>query len=187
MFRVLFASGFAMGLVLYVPFVFIVPMAEQAGVTPIRAAALISVIGLASTAARVLFGLVAGRVGVVTAYKATTVTIWASFLIWLPSRSYWALLVFALVFGAGYGGSIALMPAMLGHYYGVESLGTVAGTMFSSASVGALLGAPLAGLIIEASGGYLVPAVVTLAIATVGTIGQVLLPGTHPANGRPAP
>ena len=92
----------------------------------------VSVIGFASTAARVLFGLVAGRVGVVLAYKATTVTIWASFLIWLPSRSYWVLLVFALVFGAGYGGNIALMPAMLGHYYGVDSLGTVTGVMFTT-------------------------------------------------------
>ena len=35
-FRVLYASGFAIGLVLYVPFVFIAPMAEQSGVTPIR-------------------------------------------------------------------------------------------------------------------------------------------------------
>jgi MFS family permease len=185
MFRVLYASGFAMGLVLYVPFVFVAPMAEQGGVTPLRAAALISVIGFASTAARVLFGLVAGRVGVVVAYKATTVTVWASFLIWLPSRSYWVLLVFALVFGAGYGGNIALMPAMLGHYYGVDSLGTVTGVMFTSASIGALLGAPLTGLLIGASGGYLLPTVATFVVATVGTVGQVLLPATHRSSTSP--
>jgi MFS family permease len=179
MFRLLYACGLMNGLVLYVPFVFIAPMAEQNGVTPIRAAALISVIGLSSTAARVVFGLIAGRVGVVAAYKATTVTTWAAFLIWVPSRSYWVLLVFALVFGAGYGGNIALMPAMLGHYYGVDSLGTVTGVMFTSASVGALLGAPLTGLLIGASGGYLLPAVVALAIATLGTAGQLFLPGAH--------
>lgn len=179
MFRLLYVCGLMGGLVLYVPFVFIAPMAEQNGVTPIRAAALISVIGFSSTAARVAFGLVAGRVGVVAAYKATAVTTWVAFLIWVPSRSYWVLLVFALVFGAGYGGSIALMPAMLGHYYGIDSLGTVTGVMFTSASVGALLGAPLTGLLIGASGGYLLPAAVLLAIATLGTVGQVLLPGAH--------
>jgi MFS family permease len=179
MFRLLYVCGFAGGLVLYVPFVFVAPMAEQSGVAPIRAAALISVIGFSSTAARVVFGLVAGRVGVVAAYKATTVTTWAAFLIWVPSRSYWVLLVFALVFGAGYGGGIALMPAMLGHYYGVDSLGTVTGVMFTSASVGALLGAPLAGLLIGASGGYLLPTVVAFAIATLGTVGQMSLPRTH--------
>jgi MFS family permease len=182
MFRTLYVSGFLMGLVLYVPFVFVVPMAELNGVTSIRAAALISIIGFASTAARVLFGLVAGRVGVVAAYKATTLTTWAGFLIWLPSRSYWVLLVFALVFGAGYGGGIALMPAMLGHYYGVDSLGTVTGVMFTSASMGALLGAPLAGLLIEASGGYLLPVVVTFVIATLGAAGQVFLPKVHPSQ-----
>ena len=183
-FRVLYASGFAIGLVLYVPFVFIAPMAEQYGVTPLRAAALISVIGFASTAARVLFGFLAGRIGVVAAYKATTITTWASFLIWLPSRSFWALLVFALVFGAGYGGSIALMPAILGHYYGVQSLGTVTGAMFTSASAGALIGAPLAGFIIGASDGYLLATVVAFAIATLGTVGQVFLPRVHPATQR---
>jgi MFS family permease len=179
MFRLLYLSGLAGGLVLYVPFVFVAPMAEQGGVTPIRAAALISVIGFSSTAARVVFGLVAGRVGVVAAYKATMVTTWAAFLVWVPSRSYWVLLVFALLFGAGYGGNIALMPAMLGHYYGVDSLGAVTGVLVTSASVGALLGAPLAGLLIGASGGYLLPTVVVFAIATLATIGPLFLPGTH--------
>jgi MFS family permease len=178
MFRLLYGSGFAIGLVLYVPFVFVAPMAEQAGATPVQAAALISVIGFASTAARVLFGLVAGRVGVVAAYKATIITISAAFLIWVPSRSYWVLLVFALVFGTGYGGNIALMPAMLGHYYGAESLGTVTGIVFTSASVGSLLGPPLAGLLLGVSGGYLLPAVVTAAVAALGAAGQVFLPPT---------
>ncbi|GAA3392749.1 MFS transporter [Cryptosporangium minutisporangium] len=182
MFRLLYASGFAMGLVLYVPFVFVAPMAVQSGATAIRAAALISVIGFASTAARILFGLVAGRCGVVTAYKATIVAIWASFLILIPARSFPGLLAFALLFGAGYGGNIALMPAMLGHYYGVNSLGTVTGAMLTSAGVGALLGAPLFGLIVGASGGYLLPTAVTFAIVTIGSIGQVLLPRRHPAS-----
>jgi MFS family permease len=182
MFRLLYVSGFAMGLVLYVPFVFIAPMAQDGGVTPIRAAALISVIGFASTAARTLFGLVAGRVGVVAAYKATVVTTWAAYLIWVPSRSFGVLLVFAVVFGAGYGGGIALLPAVLGHYYGIDSLGTVTGAMFTSASVGALLGAPLAGLLAGVSGGYALPVAVTLAVATLGTAGQVFLPATHRAG-----
>jgi MFS family permease len=156
-------------------------MAQSSGATSIRAAALISVIGFASTGARVLFGFVAGRIGVVAAYKATTITTWAAFLVWLPSRSYWVLLVFALVFGAGYGGTIALTPALLGHYYGMGSLGLVTGTMFTSVSLGSLFGAPLAGLLIGASGGYLIPAIVTFAVATLGTVGQVLLPHAHPS------
>jgi MFS family permease len=182
-FRLLYCSGFAIGLVLYVPFVFIAPMAERTGATSIQAAALISVIGLASTAARVLFGLVAGRIGVVAAYKATTITIWAAFLIWVPSRSFGVLLAFALIFGAGYGGNIALMPALLGHYYGIDSLGTVTGVMFTSASIGSLFGAPLAGMLLGVTGDYLLPAAVAAAIATLGAAAQVFLPRTQ----RPRP
>jgi hypothetical protein len=54
--------------------------------------------------------------------------------------------------------------------------------LFTSASVGALLGAPLIGLIVGASGGYLLPALVTLAIATLGSVGQVFLPSRIPSQ-----
>jgi MFS family permease len=185
-FRVLWLSGFAMGLVMFVPFVFLAPMAEHGGVTPARAAVLISVIGFASTGARVLFGLLAARVGVVFAYKATTVTIWSSFLVWLPSRSFTTLVIFALAFGAGYGGTIALSPSLLSHYYGTDSLGTVSGANFTSASIGALFGAPLAGLLIGPDDRYLLAAIAAFVVACLGTIGQVLLPTDHPTS-HPAP
>jgi len=50
--------------------------------------------------------------------------------------------------------------------------------VFTSASVGSLLGPPLAGLLLGVSGGYLLPAVVTAAVAALGAVGQVFLPPT---------
>jgi MFS family permease len=180
-FRVLYLSNFAVGLALFVPFVFLVPMAEHAGIAPLRATALVSVVGLASTVSRPGFGLLASRLGVALAYKLATATTWLSFLIWLvPVRSYAMLLAFALIFGTGYGGGIALSPALLGRYYGVENLGTAAGALYTSASVGSLFGAPLAGLLIGTGGRYPLMSVAVLAVASLGTVWLLRLPETHP-------
>ena len=174
-FQVLYVSGFLSGLALFVPIVFLSPMAQHIGISPARAAALVGAIGIASTGSRILFGLIADRVGVLFAYKATTVTMWLGFLIWLPARSFGSLLVVALVFGAGYGGIIALGPALLGTYFGVEGLGAASGTMQTGPSVGALLGPPLAGLLAGAGDRYGLAVAAAFVLATLGTIGPLFL------------
>jgi MFS family permease len=60
----------------------------------------------------------------------------------------------ALALGAGYGGINALAPAVLANFFGRERLGAAMGALYTSGSVGALLGAPLAGLIIGGAGRY---------------------------------
>jgi MFS family permease len=182
-FRVLYVSGFLSGLALYVPIVFLAPMAQHFGISPGRAAVLVSAIGVASTGSRVLFGLMAERIGVLFAYKAAVLTMWLGFLAWLPSRSFGGLLVVAVTFGSGYGGTIALIPALLGAYFGVKSMGTASGTMQTSASIGSLLGPPLAGLLLGSTERYGLTVAVALAVVTAGTLGPLLLrdPGrTHP-------
>jgi predicted MFS family arabinose efflux permease len=174
-FQILYVSGFLQGLALFVPIVFLAPMAQHIGFSPARAAALVGAIGIASTLSRVLFGVIADRVGVLFAYKAATFTLWLGFLVWLPSRSFGGLLVVAVVFGAGYGGIIALMPALLGTYFGVDSLGTASGTMQTSASVGSLLGPPLAGLLLGPTDRYGLTIVVVFVMSTLGTFGQLSL------------
>jgi len=174
-FRVLYVSGFLQGLALFVPIVFLAPMAQHYGISAARAAALVGAIGIASTGARVLFGLIADRIGVLFAYKAATATMWLGFLVWLPSRSFGSLLAMAVVFGAGYGGIIALMPALLGTYFGVENLGSASGTMQTSASVGSLLGPPLAGLLIGSTDRYGLTLVVAFVVCSLGTFGQLTL------------
>jgi MFS family permease len=174
-FQILYVSGFLQGLALFVPIVFLAPMAQHVGISPARAAGLVGAVGIASTGSRVLFGLIADRIGVLFAYKAATLTMWLGFLVWLPSRSFGGLLVVAVVFGAGYGGIIALMPALLGTYFGVDSLGTASGTMQTSASVGSLLGPPLAGLLLGPTDRYGLTIAVVFAMSTLGTFGQLLL------------
>ena len=66
-----------------------------------------------------------------------------------PTR---VLVVFALVLGVGYGGYVALSPAVLAHFYGTQRLGSVLGALYTSGGVGVLMGPPVAGFIIGHSG-----------------------------------
>ena len=181
----LYVSGFLQGLALFVPIVFLAPMAQHYGMSAARAAALVGAIGIASTGARVVFGLIADRIGVLFAYKAATSTMWLGFLVWLPSRSFGGLLAMAVVFGAGYGGIIALMPALLGTYFGVENLGSASGTMQTSASVGSLLGPPLAGLLIGSTDRYGLALVVAFVVCSLGTLASSRCASARPCRGRP--
>jgi hypothetical protein len=69
----------------------------------------------------------------------------------------------------------------------VENLGTASGALYTSASVGSLLGAPLAGLIIGAGGRYLLMSVAVLAVPSLRTFGQLRLPEAHPFEELVAP
>ncbi len=153
-FQLLYANGLTFGLALFVPFVFLVPFAQHIGISGVQAAGLLGAVGAASALARLLFGGVGDWLGVLRAYKLAAVLFAVSFAIWLAADSYAALIAVALALGAGYGGINALAPAVLANFFGRERLGAAMGALYTSGSVGALLGAPLAGLIIGGAGRY---------------------------------
>ena len=70
------------------------------------------------------------------------------------SSSAWSLVVFALVFGAFYGGFVAIAPSLAADYFGGRALGSVLGALYSGVAFGALLGAPAAGYAYDFFGSY---------------------------------
>ena len=77
----------------------------------------------------------------------------ASHFVWLGAGDrYWQLVVYAAVLGLGYGGFIALSPAVAAQRFGLTGLGGVLGTLYTAAAVGSLGGPPLAGVLIDGPG-----------------------------------
>lgn len=153
-FRFLYLSALLMSLALFVPFVFLVPFAEDRGVSEVAAASLVGVIGGASIVGRLGIGMVADRVGHLFAYRACFFAMGASFAIWLAADAYPLLVVFAAAMGIGYGGFIALSPAVIAGLFGTAGLGGLIGLSYTGAGLGGLIGPPLAGLIIDSTGSY---------------------------------
>jgi len=139
---------------LFVPFVYLPTAAVANGVSSVAAAALIGVIGVASVVGRLAIGALADRVGRVRTFQASFAVLAASFLIWLVGGSWPWLSAFAVVLGTGYGGWIALQPTVLAQLFGTRGLGGLVGLVYTAAGVGALIGPPLAGVLVDVTGGY---------------------------------
>ena len=65
--------------------------------------------------------------------------------------------------GVGYGGFVALAPAVVAERFGVERLGALLGVLYTSAGLGSAVGPPAAGAVIDA-GGYAPAIAASLAI-----------------------
>ena len=154
-FRRVQLSAFFLGLALFVPFVFVGQYAKDEGIGSVQAAVLVGVLGGASVLSRVGFGTLDRRFGSFRLYRTCYVIHGASFVIWLVAGGSYALLVlFVLVLGVGYGGFVALGPIVISDRMGVAGLGSILGLLYTAPGLGALLGAPMAGWLIDRSGEY---------------------------------
>jgi MFS family permease len=108
-----------------------------------------------------------------------------SYLLWLAAPGYLLLAAFAMALGLGYGGWVALTPSVMAELFGAGGLGGSVGALYTSAGVGALLGPPFAGFVVDVTGGYR-PAILTaIGLAAASMLLAALLPrrGPSPAHG----
>ena len=169
-FGLLYAIGLLSGFALFLALVHIVPYAVRLGAAPVAAAGLLSVVGASSVAGRLALAGAAERLGAVPALRLSLAVLLVSYVVWLLAPGYPALAGFALALGLGYGGWVALSPSVMAGLFGPEGLGGSVGALYTSAGVGALLGPPFAGFVVDLTGGYR-PAIVT----AVGLAGAAML------------
>lgn len=170
-FRQIHVSALALGLSLFVPFVFVGQYAKDNGVGSVQAAVLVGVLGGASVLSRIGFGSLVRRFGSLRLYRACFVIHASSFLVWLVAgESYALLVVFVLVLGVGYGGFVALGPVVIADRLGVAGLGSILGLLYTAPGVGSLFGPPLAGWMIDRTGTYRWSILGCLACATVAVV-----------------
>lgn len=149
-FAVLYLSSILVSMALFVPFVFIKGYAEDRGIDAGLAATLVGIIGGASIAGRLGLGALGSRLGPVRLMQVSFGVMAASFVLWLGAgASFPALVAYAVVMGVGYGGFIALSPAVTAVLFGTEDLGATLGALYTAAGVGGLVGPPLAGEVID--------------------------------------
>ena len=172
-FRILYASVLLQGFGLFTFFVHLVPYAESRGAGRYAAAALLGVVGVFSTLGRLGLGPIADRFGRLRTFQLAIFAMAASYLIWLAQPGYTGLAVFAAIMGAAYGGWVAISPSVLAELFGTEGLGGTAGALYTAAGIGALLGPPLAGAVVDATGSYR-PAIAGAMVLEVASLAVIL-------------
>lgn len=188
-YRWLYLSSILVSLALFVPFVYLPSYAEGRGIDPVPAAGLIGAIGLASVVGRLALGAIAGAGGLLRIFQACFAMVGASFALWLVAgSSYVALLGFTLVLGVGYGGFVALAPAVVAARFGVANLGALLGVLYTGPGIGSAIGPPAAGAIIDAVGyGPAVGASLAVGLASFLTMLPVSLQRDGALTGRGRP
>ncbi|MFT4595900.1 MAG: MFS family permease [Paracrocinitomix sp.] len=179
-FKSMYLAGFLMTLALFVPFVFLLPYAEEQGISTSAAAALLSILGIGSMAGRLVLGMFVNRVGLMRLYQISFGILGGSFAIWLfGGDSYLALAVFAFVLGTSYGGYVALSPAAAAELFGLAGLGTVLGALYTAGGAGGLIGPTVAGWLIDSTGSYQ-PAIIFALV--IGLLSSLVLRGAIAAS-----
>jgi MFS family permease len=160
---------------LFIPFVHMVPYSNDLGLPNSTGVLLFSLIGVGSTVGRLLLGGFADRFG----RRQSLTTMYASMAVmfawWLVAASVWELVVFTFLFGACYGGFVALLPAVTADYFSGPCMSSIIGTLYTSVAVGNLFGPTLAGFIFDLQHSYSVPIIVSIFAAIFAAISAALL------------
>jgi MFS family permease len=72
---------------------------------------------------------------------------------------FWALAVFAFIYGVFYGGWVALLPALVMDYFGGRNVSGLIGILYTSVAFGTLIGPSAAGFAFDLSHSYTLPIV----------------------------
>ncbi len=175
-FVLLFMSGLIASYGFWVPFVHMVPFAEDRGISTASAAVLVSIMGITNTAGRILMGAIADRIGRPKMMQVSVVAMTIALAAWPFADTWGALAVFGAFYGLFAGAFIALMPALAGDYFGMQRLAGITGLLFSGAAIGSVLGAPVTGMLFDAGGTYTVGIAVAAASMAIGALMMLRLP-----------
>ena len=138
----------------FVPFAHIVAFAEDLGYESVAASLLLSAIGLGGVTGRLGAGPLSDRVGRRPTLAFMLGLQVAAFAGFAASQGLWLLYPSAIVFGAAYGGSTTLFPALIGDQFGRRSAGAIVGQIFAGAGALAAIGPYVAAALYDATGSY---------------------------------
>ena len=166
-FRLLFLSGLAMSAAQFMPFVHLARHAADRGFDAATAASLLGLIGIGSFIGRFFLTGVADRIGNRNMLAASYAGMGLAFAWWLASLglppSFFALAVFALVFGSSYGAMVGVCPPLCMSYFGGRALSSIIAAVYLAAGIGGLFAPTFAGYMHDLTQSYAVPLAVGVA------------------------
>lgn len=171
----LYVALFMVSVGLFIPFVHLVPYAQDAGLGVEVGVYLLALVGIGSTLGRFMLGGIADRFGRRQSMAVAFAGTGAMCLFWLASDSIVTLSIFAFVFGTCYGWFVALAPAVVADYFGYRNVSGLIGLLYSSVAVGTLIGPWLAGVAFDVFGSYTVPIVIGAVTALGGAVVTVFV------------
>ena len=148
-----FCAAFGYG----VPFVHIMPMARDIGLSTGTAAAVLAFMGVASSCGRVFLGFVADRCGRLHVYKLSITILGVAALLWPRAQTRGELFAFGIVYGFFAGAYPSLHGTIIADFFAADYnnfMMRLIGCSFSADTLGAILGPPIAGWLFDRARSY---------------------------------
>jgi len=130
------------------------PHAIDLGISPMKAAALLTLLGGTSIPGRLIMGRVSDTIGRKQAGIISALCMAGAMLLLALGSDLWILYLFSTIFGFFYGGLDPPIIALIGDIFGMRNIGLIVGVTTVGWSAGAAIGPVLAGYIFDVSGSY---------------------------------
>jgi MFS family permease len=173
----LFLAAFTLTMItLTIPFVHLASFAGDIGLSSLRGAMSISVIGLFALVGSVLLGTLSDRFGRQRSIVIAMVSQIIAYVTFFHTDNVAALYLGAIAFGFFYGGFATLFPALVGDLFGPAHAGAIGGFIFGAAGLMGGWGPALAGYLRDTEGDYHLAFLSCLVCAICSLLLFVLLP-----------
>jgi MFS family permease len=153
-FGLIYSARALTGVPVFIALVYLPALAAAEGVSRVSAATLVSYIGGASILSRIGMNALAERYGAPLLFKVSCALVAAACVVWMYGHSFAALVVFSVLLGLAYGGVPSLTPAVAIQIFGLENIGELLGILLTSFGVAAVIGPPLAGIVVDRTHNY---------------------------------
>jgi MFS family permease len=148
------------------------------GMTAGRAALLLSVLGAASIAGRLVIGLGADRLGGKRAFILSFIPLIASLFAFAITTAHLPLFLVVALYGFAHGGLFTLVSPVVAEYFGMRAHGSIFGIIVFFGTIGGSIGPILAGWVFDLLGSYQ-PTFIGLGLMTcLGLIMALYLPAS---------
>ncbi|PNS17844.1 Riboflavin transporter MCH5 [Sphaceloma murrayae] len=153
-FAVVFTAGAIATFPLFVPPFFLPLYSSSIGLSSSAGAGLVASFNFSSAVGRIISGLACDRIGALnTIFISLSVSALSMLALWPVSETFAPLIAFSIINGASNGGFFATMPTVVSNVFGSARVGVAMAMIVSGWAAGYLMGAPIAGYILEAYGG----------------------------------
>ncbi len=182
--RRLLAATVVLAAAMFVPVVHLPGYAVAYGSSLATGAAMVTLAGAASLAARLAAVPAVSRWGAWRVQRAGAAVFTAALGTWMLTDGPAGLAAVAVAFGLGHGAYVGVSGAVLAQLYGVPGLGLRLGLVYLASATGGLIGPAAAGAIADVTG---TPVAAAVLATTLGAAGCVLQMTIRPDPAPPAP
>lgn len=158
----------------------LVPMLQDRGMTPARAALAASLLGAAGMIGRVGTGYLLDRLPAARVPVLSFCCVAAGILLLFAGAVGTSAGLAAVLIGFGYGSESATIPYLVSRYFGMRSFGEIYSYLFITVPLGGALGPALMGVGFDRTGSYRMP-LLLCGIMTLAVAGLMMRLAAYPA------